>query len=68
MFTNSDWLGNKMSELKEFVTTNHPDVISICETWIQEDPFNEYFFPSECLQLNGYNMYRHDNPRAVRGG
>ena len=68
MFTNSECLRNKMTDIKAVVSTQHPDVISICETWMQEDPLNEYFYPTECLQLTGYNLYRYDNPTAVRGG
>ena len=50
------------------ITTQKPDVIGICETWIQDDPLNEWFYPSECLQIEGYNLYRYDNPAAIRGG
>ena len=57
-----------MGEFRAMVTTQRPDVLYICETWLQEDPFNDRFYPGECLLLHGYNMYRYDNKRAIKGG
>ena len=68
MFTNIENLSNKMDKLKTRISLNPPDVLAICETWLQEDPLNPKFYPSECLNLDGYNMYRYDNTMALRGG
>ena len=63
-----DGLGNKMSDFKTRVSQANPDIIAVCETWMQEEPLNPKFYPSECLVIKGYNMYRFDNSEAVRGG
>ena len=61
-------LRNKMVDLRSKISSSDPDVVAICETWIQDDPLNPKFYPSECAQIPGYNFYRYDNPGAVRGG
>ena len=53
MYTNTDGLGNKLDEVKTIVSHSHPDIIALCETWTQEDPLNDNFFPTECLQITG---------------
>ena len=68
LFTNADCLNNKISELKALVSQEQPDVLAVCETWMQDDPLNTWFYPSECLQLNGFNLYRYDNAGTIRGG
>ena len=68
MFTNADSLANKMNTLKTRISLNPPDILAICETWLQDDPINPKFYPSECLHLDGYNMYRYDNTMAIKGG
>ena len=57
-----------MSKLRVKVSTESPDVLAICETWLQADPLNRKYYPDECLQLDGYNMYRYDNSEEIRGG
>ena len=61
-------MANKVSDFKIRVLANQPDVIAICETWFQDDPFNDKFYPDECLILPGYNKYRYDNTGALKGG
>ena len=68
MCTNADSLANKMSNFKSRISLDPPDVIAISETWMQEDAINARFYPSECLSLNNYNMYRYDNKTALKGG
>ena len=68
MFTNAYCLNNKMTELRTAVFQERPDIIAVCETWMQDDPLSSYFYPSECLQLDGFNLYRYDNSDAIRGG
>ena len=57
-----------MPEFKTKALTDKPDIIAVCETWLQDDPFNAKFYPDECLVLEGYNVYRYDNCSAIRGG
>ena len=57
-----------MNKVRLMVSLKKPKVLAICETWIQEDPLNPWFYPSECLLLKGYNLYRYDNPNCIRGG
>ena len=57
-----------MVDLKSSISLSNPDIVAICETWIQDDPLNPKFYPSECAQIPGYNFYRYDNAGAVRGG
>ena len=68
MYTNADCLSNKMSKLRTRISLDPPDIIAICETWLQDDPVSPRFYPSECLNLQGYNMYRYDNSIALKGG
>ena len=57
-----------MGELRTRIACNKPDVIGICESWIQDDPLSSKFYPSDCLKLPGYNVYRYDNTNAIKGG
>ena len=68
LYTNADSLNNKMTELKTRIATEKPDIIAVVETWFQEEPLNKFFFPSECLNIAGYNSYRYDNSEALKGG
>ena len=69
LYSNVDSLTNKLEKFKLRVQEIKPDVISIVETDIQIDPSNtKYYFPDECLAINGYSMYRKDNGNEVRGG
>ena len=68
MYTNADSLANKMSKFRTRISSDPPDIIAICETWLQDDPMSPRFYPSECLNLQGYNMYRYDNTTALKGG
>ena len=68
MCTNADSLSNKMDKLKTRISLDPPDILAICETWLQEDPLSAKFYPSECLHLEGYNMYRYDNVTTLKGG
>ena len=57
-----------MSDVRVRILQNNPDIIAFCETWIQNDVLNPNFYPSECLEINGYNLYRYDNIGAIKGG
>ena len=63
-----DGLKNKMSDFRVRISQHNPDIVAVCETWIQDDVFNHYFYPSECLEIKGYNLYRYDNVGTIRGG
>ena len=67
-YTNADSLKNKMTDLKAKIMQLRPDILAIVETWFQEDPLHKNFFPSECFANIGYNLYRYDNPGAIKGG
>jgi hypothetical protein len=51
----------KMSILQELVYSNDYDVVSICETWL-----NDSVMSAEIL--TGYNIYRKDRPGRTGGG
>ena len=57
-----------MSDLKTRILAGNPDVVAICETWTQEDPLDPRFYPSECANIPGYNLYRYDNSGTLKGG
>ena len=63
-----DGLSNKMSDLRVRISQNNPDIVALCETWVQDDVLNHKFYPSECLEIKGYNLYRYDNVGVIRGG
>ena len=56
-----DGISNKMVAFKTRVANDNPDIIAICETWTQDNPLDSKFYPSECLTIPGYNLYRYDN-------
>ena len=54
MTANAQSLNNKMDELALLIAEEKPLIISITETWGDED-INDGFY-----SLDGYNMYRDD--------
>ena len=57
-----------MTQLKSKISEKNPDVIALFETWIQDEPLHPNFYPSECLAIPNYNLYRYDNASTIRGG
>ena len=68
MYTNADGLTNKMDDLKERIAEESPDIVSVVETHMQLDPTNQKYYPTEALEIQGYTLYRKDNPDEIRGG
>jgi hypothetical protein len=60
-----DNLKNKLVELKTLVALKKPDVVSICETWL-----NETVLDKEILSTDQWNIYRKDrkDPNENDGG
>ena len=57
-----------MTDIRTKIAMHKPNIIALCETWIQDEPLNPKFYPSECLSIEGYNLYRYDNANAIKGG
>ena len=67
-YTNAESLTNKHEEFITRITEYSPDIISVVETWVQKDERSEYYWTDEALEINGYTMFRRDNPLEIRGG
>ena len=59
-YCNSRSLKNKINDLNSLVAIHSPSIIAITETWLDSE------FPSSLLQLDSYDIYRHD--RDSHGG
>ena len=58
-YTNATSLNNKMSYFHAEIMLCKPDVIFVAETWFTEN---------SSVNLEGYNMYRHDRSNQRSGG
>ena len=63
-FINSRSLGNKINELRTIASNERPDIIGICETWL--DMENKHL-KSEFF-LDGYKLFNTDRCNNKKGG
>jgi len=60
LYCNSRSLKHKINDFNSLVSYHSPSIIAITETWLDSE------FPSSLLQLDSYNIFRHD--RDSHGG
>ena len=68
MYTNADGLLSKLEKAKVRLMTTKPDVFAIVDTAIQADEYTYGYCPDEVLEVEGYTVYRKDNPKERKGG
>lgn len=59
IYTNATSLNNKMNDLRAYVSTVHPHVICINETWFSE---------ISDTNITGYTIYKNDRKNGKKGG
>ena len=62
VYFNARSIVNKIDELQLLLEAEHPDVIGISETWLKETILDNE------LNVNDYNIYRHDRVNKIGGG
>ena len=62
MYFNAHSIVNKIDELQLLIEAEHPDVIGISETWLEDN------IVDNDLIVNDYNIYRHDRVKKIGGG
>ena len=67
-YTNADCLTNKLNKLKERISSDNPDIICIVETALQLEQTSDKYCPTEVLEIEGYELFRKDNERDMKGG
>ena len=67
-YTNAEFITNKLPEFKTRIDEDMPDIIAIVETGLKENANAKHYFPDAALEIEGYNMFRCDNPDEIKGG
>ena len=66
--SNVDGLISKFSDIKKRILDNDPDIVALVETATQLNQYGDRYCPDDFLQIEGFQMFRQDNEKEIKGG
>ena len=68
MYTNIDGIISKLEKVKLQIMTKRPDIFAIVDTSLQPNELSDKYCPDDALKVDGYEIFRKDNPSEKKGG